>query len=69
MLTGNSSEAMVSLFGVMQAGAVAVPVNNAFKGDYLYHQLATAERRSSSWTGIWRTGCGSWPTVSRRWSM
>jgi len=39
-LTANSSEAVVSLFGAMRAGAVAVPVNVAYKGDYLHHQLA-----------------------------
>jgi crotonobetaine/carnitine-CoA ligase len=39
-LTVNSSAAVLTLFGAMQAGAVAVPVNTAFKGDYLHHQLA-----------------------------
>ncbi|WP_436776551.1 AMP-binding protein [Yinghuangia sp. YIM S09857] len=38
-LTANSSETVVALFGAMHLGAVAVPVNSAFKGDYLRHQL------------------------------
>lgn len=44
-LTANSSEIVVALFGAMHLGAVAVPVNSAFKGDYLRHQLADSASR------------------------
>jgi crotonobetaine/carnitine-CoA ligase len=39
-LVENSSEAMLAWWGVVHAGAVAVPVNTAYKGEYLRHQLA-----------------------------
>lgn len=32
-------EAVLGWFGTIRAGAVSVPVNTAFKGDYLLHQL------------------------------
>lgn len=38
-LCENSSEQIVALFGGLRAGAVSVPVNTAFKGEYLRHQL------------------------------
>ena len=38
-LTENSSEAVISLFGANRAGAVGVPINTAYKGEYLRHQL------------------------------
>jgi crotonobetaine/carnitine-CoA ligase len=39
-LVENSSEAVVSLYGAVQLGAVSVPINTAYKGEYLRHQLA-----------------------------
>ncbi|MFN8026815.1 MAG: AMP-binding protein [Acidimicrobiia bacterium] len=39
-LTENSSEAVVSLFAANRASAVGVPINTAYKGEYLRHQLA-----------------------------
>jgi crotonobetaine/carnitine-CoA ligase len=38
-LIENSAEAMLAWWGAVRAGAVAVPVNTAYKGDYLRHQL------------------------------
>lgn len=38
-LIENSSEAMLAWWGTVLAGGVAVPVNTAYKGDYLRHQL------------------------------
>ena len=39
-LIENSSEAVISLFGANRAGAIGVPINTAYKGEYLRHQLA-----------------------------
>jgi crotonobetaine/carnitine-CoA ligase len=39
-LIENSPEAMLFWWGAVLGGAVAVPVNTAYKGDYLRHQLA-----------------------------
>jgi crotonobetaine/carnitine-CoA ligase len=39
-LVENSAEAMLSWWGIVAGGGVAVPVNTAYKGDYLRHQLA-----------------------------
>ena len=39
-LVENSPEAMLSWWGAVQAGAIAVPINTAYKGEYLRHQLA-----------------------------
>jgi len=39
-LVENSAEAVYAWWGAVRAGAVAVPVNTAYKGDYLRHQLA-----------------------------
>jgi carnitine-CoA ligase len=39
-LVENSPEAMLAWWGAITAGAVAVPVNTAYKGAYLRHQLA-----------------------------
>ncbi|HVN52646.1 MAG TPA: AMP-binding protein, partial [Acidimicrobiales bacterium] len=39
-LIENSPEAMLAWWGALTAGAVAVPVNTAYKGIYLAHQLA-----------------------------
>jgi crotonobetaine/carnitine-CoA ligase len=38
-LIENSPEAVLSWWGTVRAGAVAVPVNTAYKGEYLRHQL------------------------------
>jgi crotonobetaine/carnitine-CoA ligase len=38
-LVENSAEAMLAWWGAVRAGAVAVPVNTAYKGEYLRHQL------------------------------
>jgi crotonobetaine/carnitine-CoA ligase len=39
-LIENSPEAMLAWWGIVVGGAVAVPVNTAYKGEYLRHQLA-----------------------------
>jgi crotonobetaine/carnitine-CoA ligase len=39
-LLENSIEAALAWWGIVHAGAVAVPVNTAYKGEYLRHQLA-----------------------------
>jgi crotonobetaine/carnitine-CoA ligase len=39
-LIENSSEAVVSLFAANRSSSVGVPVNTAYKGEYLRHQLA-----------------------------
>jgi crotonobetaine/carnitine-CoA ligase len=39
-LIENSPEAVLSWWGAVQAGAIAVPINTAYKGEYLRHQLA-----------------------------
>ncbi len=38
-LIENSPEATLAWWGILTAGAVAVPVNTAYKGSYLAHQL------------------------------
>jgi crotonobetaine/carnitine-CoA ligase len=38
-LVENSAEATLAWWGAVRAGAVAVPINTAYKGDYLRHQL------------------------------
>jgi carnitine-CoA ligase len=44
-LIENSSEAMLAWWGAVRAGAIAVPVNTAYKGEYLRHQLADSGSR------------------------
>ena len=39
-LLENSVEAALAWWGIVRCGAVAVPVNTAYKGEYLRHQLA-----------------------------
>jgi carnitine-CoA ligase len=39
-LVENSSEAMLAWWGIVRSGCVAVPINTAYKGDYLRHQLS-----------------------------
>jgi crotonobetaine/carnitine-CoA ligase len=41
-LMENSPEALLAWWGTVLAGAIAVPINSAYKGDYLRHQLADA---------------------------
>jgi crotonobetaine/carnitine-CoA ligase len=45
-LLENRPEAMLSWWGIVHAGAVAVPVNSAYKGTYLRHQLADSGSRA-----------------------
>ena len=41
-LIENSAEAVVAWWGAVLAGAISVPVNTAYKGEYLRHQLHDA---------------------------
>jgi crotonobetaine/carnitine-CoA ligase len=45
-LLENSPEAMLFWWGAVRAGAIAVPINTAYKGDYLRHQLANSGSRA-----------------------
>lgn len=45
-LSENSPEAFLAWWGIIAAGAIAVPINSAYKGDYLIHQLADAGARA-----------------------
>jgi crotonobetaine/carnitine-CoA ligase len=42
ILIENSAEAVVAWWGTVLAGAISVPVNTAYKGEYLRHQLHDA---------------------------
>jgi crotonobetaine/carnitine-CoA ligase len=44
-LIENSNEAMLAWWGIVVSGAVAVPINTAYKGEYLRHQLADSGAR------------------------
>ncbi len=44
-LLENSIEAALAWWGIVSSGAVAVPVNTAYKGEYLRHQLADSGSR------------------------
>jgi crotonobetaine/carnitine-CoA ligase len=44
-LVENSAEAMLAWWGTLVAGAVSVPINTAYKGDYLRHQLRDSGTR------------------------
>jgi len=44
-LMENSPEAMLSWWGAILAGGISAPINSAFKGDYLRHQLADSGAR------------------------
>ena len=44
-LMENSPEAMLAWWGTVMSGAVGAPINSAFKGDYLRHQLADSGSR------------------------
>ena len=39
-LIENSAEATLAWWGTIRAGAISVPINTAYKGEYLRHQLA-----------------------------
>ncbi len=39
-LLENRAEQVVSFFGALKLGAIQVPINTAYKGDFLHHQLA-----------------------------
>jgi len=45
-LIENSAEAVLLWFGILWAGGVAVPVNTAYKGEYLRHQLTDCGARA-----------------------
>jgi len=42
-LVENSPDALLAWWGALLAGAVSVPINTAYKGEYLRHQLADSE--------------------------
>lgn len=44
-LIENSPEAMLFWWGAVRSGAVAVPINTAYKGEYLRHQLVDSGAR------------------------
>src|SRR4029450_9251372 len=44
-LIENSPPAMLAWWGAVLAGAVAVPINTAYKGEYLRHQLQDSGSR------------------------
>jgi carnitine-CoA ligase len=44
-LVENSAEAMLAWWGAVRMGAIAVPINTAYKGEYLRHQLADSGSR------------------------
>jgi crotonobetaine/carnitine-CoA ligase len=44
-LVENSVEAMLAWWGIVRGGAVAVPINTAYKGEYLRHQLTDSGSR------------------------
>ncbi len=44
-LVENSAEALLAWWGIVAGGGVAVPVNTAYKGEYLRHQLADSGAR------------------------
>jgi crotonobetaine/carnitine-CoA ligase len=45
-LIENSPEAALAWWGIVRGGAIAVPINTAYKGAYLRHQLADSGSRS-----------------------
>ena len=44
-LIENSAEATLAWWGAVRAGAIAVPINTAYKGEYLRHQVADSGAR------------------------
>jgi crotonobetaine/carnitine-CoA ligase len=56
----NSPAAVTAWAGIVLGGHIAVPVNTAYKGYYLRHQLEDCGARVSSWSlpvslTVWRT--------------
>ena len=45
-LIENSAEAALAWWGIVRAGAIAVPINTAYKGEYLRHQLDDSGARA-----------------------
>jgi crotonobetaine/carnitine-CoA ligase len=45
ILIENSAEATLAWWGAVSAGAIAVPINTAYKGEYLRHQLGDSGSR------------------------
>src|SRR6478752_1894333 len=45
-LLENSAEAVLAWWGALRGGFVAVPINTAYKGEYLRHQLADSGARA-----------------------
>src|SRR2546423_3300319 len=45
-LLGNRPEQVVSFFAALKLGAVQVPINTAYKGEFLRHQLADSGARA-----------------------
>src|SRR5882724_7154482 len=44
-LLENGPEQVLAFFATLRLGAIAVPVNTAYKGEFLRHQLADCEAR------------------------
>src|ERR1035437_1550640 len=64
-LIENSPEAMLAWWGAVRGNVVAVPINTAYKGDYLVHQLVDSERGSSWWRLRSVSVSPRWPTGFR----
>jgi crotonobetaine/carnitine-CoA ligase len=45
-LVENSADAALAWWGIVRGGAIAVPINTAYKGEYLRHQLADSGSRA-----------------------
>ncbi|RYE44065.1 MAG: ATP-dependent acyl-CoA ligase [Hyphomicrobiales bacterium] len=44
-MLGNHSDTAIVWFGLMRLGAIVVPINTAYKGEFLRHQLADSQSR------------------------
>lgn len=44
-LLDNNVDAVIAWFGINKAGAISVPINTAYKGEFLRHQIATSGTR------------------------
>ena len=67
----NSPAAVDAWAGIVLGGRIAVPVNTAYKGYYLRHQLDDCGAHASSWWRraspiVWQTSLGP---ISPAWSM
>ena len=51
-LVENSAEAMLAWWGIVRGGAVAVPINTAYKGEYLRHQLTDSGSAGAHRRGV-----------------